>query len=366
MMRSFLILQRTDPGFDPRGLLTFQLAGARGQQPAFTRELRNQLAGLPGVQSVSAGSSLPLIGPHWSSHWGTEDARTDLKKLRQVTLVGVQPGFFETLQSKLIAGRTFTDADNAPSSRVAVVDQFLASKAFPNQSAVGKRVLARLGGDTAETFEIIGVVAHHRIVSLADDPREQIFVPDAIDSILGRGSAARWAIRTGGDPARLAALVRATVARMGGRTAVTQIETMESVFRREEAPTRFAFLLIGGFAVVAGVLAIVGLYGVLSTSVRQRTAELGVRMALGATPSSIFTLVVGQGLRLSIAGIALGAIGAVALTRVMTSMLVGIEPTDAITFASMPGIFLLVSAAACWIPAARAARLDPNAALRDE
>jgi putative ABC transport system permease protein len=124
--------------------------------------------------------------------------------------------------------------------------------------------------------------------------------------------------------------------------------------------------LIGGFAVVAGVLAIVGLYGVLSTSVRQRTAELGVRMALGATPSSIFTLVVGQGLRLSIAGIALGAIGAVALTRVMTSMLVGIEPTDAITFASMPGIFLLVSAAACWIPAARAARLDPNAALRDE
>jgi putative ABC transport system permease protein len=367
MMRSFVILQRTDPGFDPQGLLTFQLAGARHQQrTSFTQELRNQLAGLPGVQSVSASSSLPMIGPHWSSHWGTEEARTDMHKLRQVTLVGVQPGYFETLRSKLITGRTFTDADNIPSARLAVVDEVLAARAFPNQSAVGKRVLARLGGDTAEWFEVVGVVSHHRIVSLADDPREQIFVPDSIDSVLGQGRAARWVIRAGGDPLRLTAAVRATVARMGGRMAVTQVQTMDAVLQREQAPTRFALLLIGAFAIVAGFLAIVGLYGVLSTSVRQRTAELGVRMALGATPSSIFGLVVGQGLKLSMTGIALGVIGAVALTRVMTSMLVGIEPTDKITFASMPGVFLLVSAAACWIPAARAARLDPNAALREE
>jgi putative ABC transport system permease protein len=325
--------------------------------------LRRRLSSVPGVHSVSCGSSLPLAGPHWNSHWGTEEARADPGKLRQMTLVGVQPDYFETLGSRLLAGRTFAEADNAPGLRLAVIDELLAAKAFPNQPAVGKRILARLGSDTSESFQVIGVVGRHRILSLASDPREQMFVPE---HALGPGRAVRWAIRAGGDPMRLAGQIRAEVARMGGLVAVSEIQTMRGVIAREQAHTRFLLALIGVFAVIAACLAIVGLYGVLSTSVRRRTAEMGVRMALGATPSKIFTLVVGHGLRLSLAGIILGAAGAAMLTRIMTGVLIGVEPTDKLTFAAMPAFFLLISALACWIPASRAARLDPNVALREQ
>jgi len=263
----------------------------------------------------------------------------------------------------LLAGRTFTEADNAPDRNLVVVDQFLAAKAFPHESAIGKRILIRIRTPEPEWVQIIGVVAHQRDSSLAEAGREQIYFTDGF---VGHGTASRWAVRTSGDPAKLAGAVRAAIAKLGGKMLIVELQPMDKWVEGAQAATRFSFLLIGIFAVIAALLAGVGLYGVLSTAVRQRTAEIGVRMALGAVPGSIFNLVVGQGLTLSAVGIAIGLILAGVLTRLVTSMLVGVKATDPMTFLAVATLFLLVASTASWIPARRAAGLDPTEALRDE
>jgi predicted permease len=366
MLRSFVVLQRVDPGYDPQHVLTFLLPGPRGnpeQRAAFMRQTRERLRALPSVQSVTASTPLPLDGQDANGRWGTEEALTDPAKFQQATFYVVLPGYFETLRTRLIEGRTFTEADNAADRKYVIVDQRLASKAFPNQSAVGKRLIARLGGDQPDTFEIIGVVAHQRHGSLAAEGRESIYYTDGF---LGHGRAGRWAIRTDGDPARLAPAVRAEIARIDSRLPLAEMQPMQAFVDRAQAQTRFALVLIAIFAAIAALLAAVGLYGVLSNVVRQRTAEIGVRMALGAPPQSILRLVVGHGLRLSAAGIALGLLAAFALTRVMIGMLVGVEPGDPATFATIALLFFGVAAVACWLPARRAAGLDPTVALREE
>ena len=210
---------------------------------------------------------------------------------------------------------------------------------------------------------MIGVVAHQRTTSLADIGREQIYLTDGFS---GYGVAVRWAVRTGGDPASLASRIRGELANSNERIAIAEMEPMSALVARAQAKTRFALLLIGLLAAVAALLATVGLYGVLSTLVRQRTAELGVRMALGAAPARILALVVGHGLRLGIAGLAIGLLMALVLTRLLTSMLVGIEATDPLTFSAVAMLFLLIIIAASWIPARRAAKLSAAAALREE
>jgi len=183
---------------------------------------------------------------------------------------------------------------------------------------------------------------------------------------LQHGVANRWAVRTAGNPANFAAAVRQALAAVDPSLLEAEVATMDSLVQRARAGTRFQLLLIGVFAVIAALLAGVGLYGVLSTVVRQRTAEIGVRMALGAAPASIFALVVGQGLRLSAIGIGAGVVAALGLTRAMTSMLIGVAPTDPATFTGIAGLFFAIAALASWLPARRAAGLDPTTALRDE
>jgi putative ABC transport system permease protein len=246
---------------------------------------------------------------------------------------------------------------------VAIIDQALASKAFPNQSAVGKRILTRIITPEPEWVEVIGVVGHQREESLATPGREQIYFADGFFS---HGATAYWALRTEGDPAKYGEAVRAVIARVDPESVVTDLQPMDVLVDKAQAGTRFSLLLIGVFAVIAVLLAGVGLYGVLATVVRQRTAEIGVRMALGAAPSNVFRLMIGQGLRLSAAGIGLGLIAAFGLTRVMISMLVGVKPTDPVTYVAMVAVFFGIAASASWIPARRAASLDPTRALRDE
>lgn len=368
MFRSFIELRRVDPGYDPHGLLTFLLIGdARGFQPqrrlAFLHEIQGRLRAMPGVESVSASNFFPLKeGFFGGGRWGAEQARADPAKFQAADFQTVLPGYFETLRTRLVEGRTFTQDDNAPGRNLAIIDQLLAAKAFPNQSAVGKRIIVPFT-DPA-WVEVIGVVAHQRLTSLAEPGREQIYLTDGF---WGVGISRHWAIRTAGDPAKYAAAIRAEMARFApGLLAVTEMQTMDAIVDRAQAGTRFHLLLIGVFAVIAALLAGVGLYGVLSTVVRQRTAEIGLRMALGAAPASIFSAMVGQGLRLSAVGIAIGLVAALGLTRVMTSMLVGVRATDPCTFAAMAAVFLLIAAAASWLPARRAAALDPISALRQE
>jgi predicted permease len=370
MFRSFLELQRIDPGFDPHGLLTFQVLGLgnRGgnkpeERAAFMRQIEDRVRGITGVQSVAASFPFPLAGGFNPIRWGTEEALSDAGKFQAVDFQIVLPGYFESMRTPLIAGRLFTDADNVPGRNLVVIDQQLADKAFPHQSAVGKRILIRLRTPEAEWVEVIGVVAHQREESLADRGREQVYFADAF---VGSGAVRQWAIRTGGDPTKYEGDIRAAIKAVDARLLVTEMLPMETLVERAQAGTRFSLLLIGVFAVIAGLLAGVGLYGVLATVVRQRTAEIGVRMTLGAGPGQIFQLIVGQGLRLTAIGIAAGLIVAFALTRAMTTMLVGVKATDPATFAATAIVFILIATLSSWLPARRAAGLDPTVALREQ
>jgi putative ABC transport system permease protein len=368
MFRSFLELQRIDPGFDSHHLLTFLLIGGRGgntpeQRAAFQHEAHQALSSLGGVEGVTAAGPFPLAGGFSPIRWGLEPALADPSKFQATDWQIVLPGYFETMRSRLIEGRTFTEADNTPDRKLVMIDQALAAKAFPHQSAVGKRILTRIITQEPEWVEVIGVIGHQRESGLASPGREQIYFADGF---FGHGATAYWAMRTAGDPAKYGAAVRAAIAKIDRQLVIADLQPMDVLVDKAQAGTRFSLLLIGVFAVIAALLAGVGLYGVLATVVRQRTAEIGVRMALGAAPSNVFRLMIGHGLRLSAAGIGLGLIAAFGLTRVMISMLVGVKPTDPITYAAMVAIFFGIAASASWIPARRAAALDPTRALREE
>jgi len=367
MFRTFLNIQKVNVGFDPRGLLTFQLLGNIGnsaQEAAnFKRQLREQLSAIPGVHSVTASSPLPLAGGFSPVRWGGAEAKEDPSKFQAADLQIVLPGYFEAMGTKLLAGRTFTQDDSAPERNLIIVDQALAAKAFPNESAVGKRILYRVRTPEAQWGEIVGVVAHQRNSSLIEPGREQLYVTDGY---MNNRAANWWAIRTDSDPTALAGSVREVVRKAGGETFINQMQSMDSLVVQAQAQTRFSLLLIGVFSTIAAILAGVGLYGVLATSVRQRTAEIGVRMALGAAPSRIFRLMVGKGLWLSVIGIGIGLLSAFGLTRVLATMLVEVKPTDPVTFLSVALFFLLIAVLASWLPALKAARLDPTIALRNE
>jgi putative ABC transport system permease protein len=366
MFRTFLAMQRVNLGFDPRGLLTFQLLGNFGNTPqeaaVFKRQLREQLSAISGVRSATASFPLPLAGGFNPVRWGGIEAQEDPSKFQAADLQIVLPGYFEAMGTTLMAGRTFNEDDNRPDRSLLIVDQALAAKAFPNESAVGKRILFRVRTPEAQWGEIIGVVAHQRNTSLTEPGREQLYVTDGY---VNHGAASWWALRTDGDPARYAGAVREVVRKAGSETLINQMQPMDSRVVEAQAQTRFSLLLIGVFSTIAALLAGVGLYGVLSTVVRQRTAEIGLRMALGAEPSRIFRLMVGKGLRLSALGIAIGLIAAFVLTRVLATMLVEVKPTDPATFVSVALLFLFIAVVSSWLPARRAAGLDPTEALRD-
>ena len=357
MFRSFRDLQRIDPGFASHGLLTFKILGYPdvGNTPeeraaaraALMHQIKERLRAIPGVQSVGGASPFPLAGGFSPIRWGTEEALADASKFQAVDDQIVLPGYFETMHTPLLSGRTFTEDDNTLGRSVVVIDQLLAEKAFPNQSAVGKRILIRLRTPEPEWVEVIGVVAHTRDESLADRGREQVYFADAF---LGSGAINQWVIRTQKESAKYGGDVRTALKALDPHMLVVEMQPVDALVDKAQASTRFSLLLLGVFAVIAALLAAVGLYGVLATIVRQRTAEIGIRMALGAQP----------------AGIGAGLVTAFVLTPRMNTMLVGVKATDPSTFATIAVLFLLIAVVASWLPARRAASLDPTAALRDE
>jgi putative ABC transport system permease protein len=364
LLRSVVALQRVDPGYDPNGVLTFTLSNlptpSLEARIDLTRRLQEAIGALPGVLGVSGGSPLPLDGGSANMPWGTE--ASDATQFQQANVHTTLPGYFETMRTRVIEGRVYTHDDRVPNLTRVVIDEALAARAYPGQSALGRPLLLRIGGTSPVPFEIIGVVAHQRHASLAEDGREAIFFVDG----QGVGGVGRWIVRATGDPVALADPVRAAIARVDDRIAVAEVQPLSAFVDRAQAPTRFALALTGVFAAIAVVLAVVGLYGVLSTLVRQRTAEIGVRMAFGAERGAIFRLIVGRGLLLAALGVGIGVIAALGMTRAIQSMLVGVRAADPMTFAAIAVLFLGVAAAACGVPAIRAARLDPVTALRSE
>ena len=364
MVRSFVSLMRTEPGFDPNGVVTFGLSNLRFRSPdearAILGQVRDKLSAIPGVTSVASANAVPFDGNDPSGRWGTQDAMNDPTRFRQGGFVQVPPSYFDAMRVKLVAGRIFTQAENDdPNTKMIVIDDETAKLAYGQESPLGKTIFARLRTDQPEPYTVIGVVRHHRHLTLYGPEKELIFFPAG-------PFGGRYLVRTSGDPVALTQAVRAAVTSINAQYLVTEIHPLTDNVDKARAATRFALVLIGIFAVIAALLAAVGLYGVLSSTVRQRTSEIGIRMAFGAQSSSIFGLVIGQGLRMSAIGIGIGLVIAIATTRVMSSMLVNVRPTDPITFIVMALVFLGIAAAACWVPARRAAGMDPNSALRQE
>lgn len=365
MFRSFLELRRVDPGYDPHGILTFTatrdwpLPKQEGRIELL-REVQARLRALPGVENATAALVLPLAGGLRIQNPGGRRDGTPAGSSEGADYQQVLPGYFETLRTRVIAGRTFTEGDNVPGRNVAVIDDLLAARAFPGGPAVGKRI--RVPDPSAPWAEVVGVVAHQRLFSLADPGRGTILF---CDGSRGIGVSRSWIVRTAGDPAKYAAAVRAAIAQADRRIAVSKVQPMQALVDRDQAGTRLSLLLLGSFAAIAVLLAGVGLYGVLATVVRLRRSEMGVRIALGAAPAGVARLVAGHGVRLTVAGLVIGCVAALGLTRAMTTMLVGVGPADPITYLAMIVLFLAVAAAASWPPARRAARLDPAEVLRE-
>jgi len=369
MFRSFLALQRIDPGFDSHGLLTFQVLGINRDQnspekrAAIIQEIRQQLQAIPGVQSVTACNPFPLAGGVGPIRWGTDEALSDASKYQAADEELVLPGYFETMHIPVLDGRTFTDADNVPGRKLLIVDEFLAKKAFHGQTAVGKRILVHINTPDAEWVQVIGVVRHVRATSLAEPGREQIYITGGFAE---SGFVHYWAARITGQPVQYEHEVQAAVKRIDSTLLVTGILPADALIDEAQTTTRFTLLLIGSFGMMAGLLAGIGIYGVLSSAVRQRTAEIGIRIALGAKKRQILELVLNEGFRLMLIGLSIGLAGSFVLTRLMSASLVGTKPTDPLTFVSIAGLFFLIAASAAILPAMRASSLDPADILRHE
>jgi len=366
MVRSFVAAHRIDPGFDPHGVLTFIYAppGRSPEERAIrTAQVRERLGAVPGVTAVSAAEALPFEGNPGNTPWGPEAALTEPNAVRQADRHFVVPGYFEVLRTRLVAGRTFTDADNTRGNRDVVIDDRAAAIAFPNQSAVGKTIITRvLFGQEPQRHTVIGVIAHQR-QSIESVGREALFF---VDAAVGFGNGTRWLVRTDGDVAALAPSIRAAIGDVDRRVPPADMRPLTALVDGAMAPLRFATTLIGVFAIMAAVLAAVGLYGVLSTIVRLRTAEIGLRIVLGAAPSGVFRMIVSEGLRMSTIGVIVGLAAAWALTRVIAGLLVGVRATDPLTYGVVTLLFFTIAALSGWLPARRAARLDPTVALRHE
>lgn len=368
MVRSFVALTRAEPGFDAEGVLAFDvsLPFAKYPQPIdranLAQELQRRFSQIPGVTTASAAFPLPLAGALFNGRYGPEEALTDPEAFRQATYRSVLPGYFEAMGTRLLEGRTFTPAEMFDSTTFVVVDEKLARNLWPGESAVGRRFLVRAITPEPEWVEVVGVVEHQRSESLAAEGMETVFFTDRY---LG-GFATTWVLRTTLDPLSLVSAVRGELGAVDGDLPMASIRPFSDDVARAMGPTRFALTLIGVFGIVALILATVGLYGVLSYLVRQRTAEIGVRLAFGAESGRIMRMVVGQGLGLAGAGVLVGLVAAVPLTGAMKSLLVEVSPNDTVTFAAISGLFMVVAALACWLPARRAAHLDPVNALREE
>ena len=372
MMRSFIALQQVDPGYAYENVLTFFRPAAfpsPEQRDTFMRRVEERLRAVPGVTAVGAAQPFPLDGGTANIPYASEDTgSTDPAAFRQANFHVVTPGYFEMIGARLLKGRTFTTADNVQGqAEKVVIDDIAAAQFYPRGDAVGRRLLIRnlFGGGAPNApqnvaVEIIGVIAHQRHETLTELGREGIFF---VEAYTGFG-VPRWGLRTSGDPAAVASAVAAAVREVDARVPISEVQPMTALVEKANGPTRFAATMIGIFATVAVILAAIGLYGVLATTVRQRTAEIGMRMVCGAHPRGILRLVLAEGLQLSAVGMLLGFGIALSLTNVIQSMLVAITPTDPLTFAAITALFLVVVMTSALIPALRAARVDPVVAIR--
>jgi len=381
MVKSFVRLLEVDLGFKPENVLAAEINLPRSnynnqQVTAFYQQVLERVKALPGVQSAGAASILPLSGANQGSDFfieGRPDPPPDRKN--QTYHRTVSSDYFQTLGIQVLQGRAFTEQDHRDAARVAIINESMARRFWPGENAVGKHLalsleaLKFLAMDRPPIFdipgamrEIVGVVKDVRHEGLNAQPEPELFIPYLQRPVREMSIV----VRASSDPTSLANLVRREVLAVDQHQPVANIKTMSQMVADSVAKPHFNYLLLALFAGVALVLAAVGVYGVMAYTATQRTREIGIRLALGAQPRDVLKLVVGQGMLLTIIGLTIGLIAAFALTRVMTGLLFGVSPTDGATFMLITLLLAGVALAACYLPARRAAKVDPMIALRYE
>jgi putative ABC transport system permease protein len=363
LVRSMNNLLHVDLGFDADNLLTMALRLPAGnydnqRQLVFYDECLARVSAIPGVRSAALTMSLPIDGSQWDTGFQV-DGKPVPPPGQQLTAAytPVSANYFETLGIRLVRGRVFTAADTTDSAPVIVINESLARRIWPGEDPLGKRLKQ---GETLR--EVVGVVTDLKLNGVENATPMQFYAPLAQEpnGILG------LAVRTTGNPLAAAASIEQAIHTVDKDLPVFRMRTMEQLLWNALAQRRLTLALLLSLAALALLLASVGIYGVISYAVRQRTNELGIRMALGAQRRDVLKLILTQGLKLALLGVGIGLLAALALSRWMEALLFEVRPTDPLTFAVIAAVLVLVALFACWIPAWRAAKVDPLVALRNE
>jgi putative ABC transport system permease protein len=363
LLRSFVLLQRVDPGFVPERLLTFDVS-LRDPNPTFFPASLERIRAIPGVRSAAVVSQLPVTGRGIGAWFNRLDRPLppNVKPTGEAYRV-VTPEYFTTVGLPLEHGRLLT-ADDRKDNAAVVISEALARKYYAGEEPVGKEIY--LGAPDNRLFDratIVGVVGDTRDAGLGSDPLPTVYIPLAV---MPTWPAFSYVVRTSGSPTGVAGSARDVIRRIDPSLPVRDLRAVDAVLADAVAPARWSTTLLGTFALVALLMAALGVFGVLSFLVSQRTRELGIRIALGAAPAAVRRMVVGQGLALVGAGLAIGLAGSAALSRLMTSLLFGVSPTDPITYGGVVLVLLGIAVVASYLPARRATRIDPIIALRAE
>jgi predicted permease len=368
MMRSFVRLQQVKPGFDPENVLTMRvgLPGSKYDTPEkrriFYKEMLERIGALPGVVAGGATTNLPLLG-NWGRSLTVEGY--PVLSVGQAPLVNhhlITPNYFKAIGIPILSGRDFNDTDTPEGQKVTIIDERLAREYWPNQSPLGKRVRFGPPESNEPWHTIVGVVGNIKNESLRLTQGKSVYLPHSQRALGNMGLA----VRAAGSPKNLAEAIRRQVKEMDPNLPLANVRTMNDVISRSMWQPRLYTILFGVFAGLALLLASVGIYGVMAYSVAQRTHEIGIRLALGAQRGDVLRLVVGQGMKLAAAGTVIGIGGGLALTRLIQSLLYEISPTDLLTFGLVAALLGSIALLACYIPAQRAAGVDPMLALRKD
>ena len=368
LINSFMRLRNLDPGFQTDHVLTVGIVLPESKYPdvakrsAFYTEVLQRVEALPGVKSAGVVNWIPLVFQGDSIGISIEGQPEPVASQRPNAATRViNPNYFSSMGMHLLKGRNLDDRDKSTSLPVAVISESMAKRFWPNQDPVGKRFTPGDPTEPDQWIQVIGVVNDIRQFELTAEPKPQMYLPY---QQIGFFTPRYLVVKTDVEPASLTGAVRKAVWEVDKDQPVSNIATMEEVLSDSIARQRFSMLLLAIFAAVALVLAAVGIYGVMSYSVAQRTHEIGIRMALGAQTGAVLKLAVGYGLKLVLAGVVIGLIAAFLLTRVMSTLLFGVTPTDPLTFTIISAILILVALIASYIPARRATKVDPVIALR--
>lgn len=386
LIRSFAAMQSLNPGYDPASVLTMVVpvtgtsSSAEGKRAAFYDALLAGIRAMPGVQSASAVNHIPIGGDSWGFPFrveGRPEPRPENVPVASYKVV--MPGYFATMRIPVLTGRDVNASDNLAAPGVVVVNEYLAQRYWPGENAIGKRVsFAKDSAGGRVWLTVVGVVHNTIHGDWTAPPEEEAFLPfaqqrDYLTNPAGHFSYMTLAIRTSCaagaddcDPARLTSAIRAIVRSLDPNVPLAEVQTMRSLVDGATARERFYLMLLAAFAIVAVALAAVGIYGVMSYAVSRRTHELGLRMALGARPRQLLANVVREGMTVAAIGGAIGVAGALAISRVMASLLYGVKATDPLTFIAVAGALGAVALIACYIPARRATQVDPLMALRND